>query len=329
MIGVDMEDGRNILMRIGKKLLRLIVVILAVTTLTFLIIDILPGDAAYDIAGQNATLEDVGAIRKELGLNRSLVVRYTDWLSNVLRGDFGKSYRTEEEVLSAIVSRLPVTIELMILSQVFALLLAIPAGIVCAHKADTGVDKSLSAWAFAMMSVPVFVMSIVLIYVFALKLRWLPATGYAPMSDGLWANLRFFILPATSIALVEWVPLMRVLRSDMISTLREDFILMARAKGLPVFHVLFGHALRPSSLTLITILGIQVGHLIGGALIVEIIFALPGVGRLFIGAIFGRDSNMIQGCILVTTIGYLGVNFVVDILYSILDPRIRAEKAVG
>ncbi len=313
----------------GKKLLRLISVVLAVSALTFLMVDILPGDAAWEVAGEGGTIEDVEAAREELGLNRSIVVRYAEWLWNVLRGDFGESHRTNEDVLEAILARLPVTIELMVIAQFLALLVAVPAGIASAYKVDTNVDKSLSAAAFAMMSFPIFVTSLVMICIFAMKLQWVPATGYTPLSDGIWANLRCFILPAVSIALVEWVSLMRVLRSDMITTLQEDYILMARAKGLPVLHVLFRHALRPSSLTLITILGLQVGYLIGGALIVEKIFALPGVGSLFIEAIFGRDFNMVQGCILFVTIGYVCVNFVVDILYSVLDPRIRMEKTVG
>ena len=179
------------------------------------------------------------------------------------------------------------------------------------------------------MSVPVFVLALLLIYLMALRFRLFPATGCVPLSEGLWANLRSFILPAFSIALVEWVPLMRVLRSDMISTLKEEYILMARSKGLPGWQVLLRHALRPSSFTLITILGIQVGHLIGGSLIIEIIFALPGIGRLMAGAIFGRDVVMLQGCILVITVGYVGVNFLVDLLYAVLDPRIRVEKAIG
>lgn len=314
---------------LGKKLLRLIAIVLAVTALTFLMVDLLPGDVAYEIAGENASLSDVEAIREELGLNRNIFVRYAAWVGDVLRGDLGVSYKNGERVLTAIISRLPVTLELIVVSQVFALFLAIPAGIISAYKAETGVDKSLSSAAFAMMSVPVFISSLVLIYIFALKLRWLPATGYTPLSEDLWANFRSFILPAVSIAMAECVPLMRVLRTDMIATLQEDYILLARSKGLPAFHVLVRHALRPSSLTLITILGLQIGQLIGGALIVEMIFALPGVGRLLIGAIYGRDFYVVQGCILFITIAYVSVNFVVDVLYSVLDPRIRMGKAAG
>ncbi|WP_022663799.1 ABC transporter permease [Desulfospira joergensenii] len=307
----------------GKRLIRLFGVVLAVTAITFVLVDFLPGNIAYDIAGEEATMEDIEALQKELGLDRPVIIRYGNWLADIAKGDLGKSFRTQEPVLEAILSRLPVTIELMVLSQLFALALAVPLGILSAYKPRTIIDNTLSSIAFAMMSIPVFVMGLVLIYIFAIKLQWLPATGYMPLSDGIQNNLRSFLLPALCIAMVEWVPFMRVLRSDMIATLQENFILMAKSKGLPASHILFRHALRPSSLTLITILGIHMGHLIGGAVIVEIIFALPGIGRLLIGSIFSRDFAMVQGCILFITIAYVGVNFLVDYFYGLVDPRIR------
>ncbi len=310
-------------------MLRFIFVVLAVTALTFLMVNILPGDVAHTIGGAEATPEDIQAIRKDLGLDRNIVVRYFAWLGHVVRGDFGTSYVTHEPVLEAIVSRLPATIELMLLAQCLALIFAVPIGIFSAYKPNSASDKALSSAAFATMSVPVFVMALVLIYLFALKLRWLPATGYIPLSEGLWANIRPLILPAMSLALVEWVPLMRVLRNDMIATLQEDYILMARSKGLPASHILIRHALRPSLFTLITILGMQIGHLIGGALIVEIIFALPGIGRLLVGAIYGRDYLMVQGCIVFIAVAYVSVNALVDFCYAVLDPRIRREGSVG
>jgi peptide/nickel transport system permease protein len=311
---------------LGKRLLHLIAVVFAVTALTFLMVNLLPGSVAYEIAGEEATPEDVQAIKEQLGLNENIVVRYLHWIYGVAHGDFGTSLRSHEPVLDAIISRLPVTIELLIIAQIFALLIAIPAGIASAWKAHKTPDKVLGSTAFALVSIPGFVMAIVLIFVFALKLDWLPATGFMPLSEGLWPNLRAFILPSLSIALVEWVPLMRVLRSDMIATLQEDFILVARAKGVPTRSILFKHALRPSSLTLVTLFGIQIGHLVGGAFITETIFALPGIARLFVHAIMARDYVMVQGCVLFITVAYVIVNFVVDMLYSVLDPRIRREK---
>ena len=310
---------------IGKKLLRILIVVWAVTGITFMMVALLPGDVAYTSAGQEASIEDIQAIRKELGLDRHMVVRYVIWLGHVAAGDLGTSQLTREPVLDAIVSRLPVTIELMLFAQCFAIVFAIPAGIFSAYRPHTVGDRSLTAAAFATMSVPVFVMAIVMIYLFAIKLRWLPATGYVPLSDGWWPNIRSLLMPALSIAMVEWVALMRVLRSDMIATLQEDYILMARSMGLPASRILIRHALRPSLFTLITILGMQIGHLIGGALIVETIFALPGIGRLLVAAIYGRDFMMVQGCVLFIAVAYVIVNTMVDLCYFVLDPRIRKE----
>ena len=308
-----------------KKLLRLVSVLFAVTVLTFLMVDALPGDVAYEIAGEEATIEGVKAIREALGLDRNILIRYVDWLSSAVQGDLGVSLRTKEPVADAIFTRLPVTLELMLISQVFALALAIPIGVISAYRSRSGLNKVFGAAAFACMSVPAFVMALVLIYIFALTFRWFPATGFAPFSEGLLTNLRSLMLPAASLALMEWAPLMRVLRSDMIATLQEDFILSAKAKGLPARKILLHHALKPSSFTLITILGIQIGHLVGGAVIVETIFALPGIGRLLVGAIYSRDLNMVQGCILLITLGYVTANFLVDALYAVLDPRVRVQ----
>ena len=311
--------------QISQKLLRLFLVVFVVTALTFLLVNLLPGDAAYTIGGQNASIADIENIRKALGLDETIALRYAKWLSRVAVGDLGNSLLSKGTVRHAIMSRLPVTIELLCLSVIFSLSMAIPLGILCAYKQGSRIDKILSSAAFGMMSIPVFVMGIALIYIFAIHLKWLPATGFTPVSEGFLANIRSLLLPAFSIALIEWVPLMRVLRSDMIATLQEDYILMAKAKGLPTSHILLRHALKPSSLTLITILGIQIGHLIGGSMIVESIFALPGIGRLLIGSIFERDYAIFQGCILFTTVGYVILNFGVDLLYFILDPRLRKE----
>jgi peptide/nickel transport system permease protein len=180
-----------------------------------------------------------------------------------------------------------------------------------------------------MISIPPFVMALVLIFFVALRLDLLPATGYTPLSEGLWDNLRTFILPALSIALIEWVSLMRLLRNDMIVTLQEDFIAMARAKGLPAWHILLRHALRPSSFSLITILGLQIGTLIGGTLIIESIFALPGIGRLLLTGIFSRDYVVVQGCILFIAVAFVLINFLVDLTYSYMDPRIRVGGRGG
>ncbi|MCG8694472.1 MAG: ABC transporter permease [Minwuiales bacterium] len=311
------------------RLRRLVVVMFAVTLLTFLLVNILPGDIAYDIAGQDASEEEVQQIREDLGLNEPVLIRYFTWLGGVFTGDWGKSFRTGEPVMEAILSRFPVSLQLMVVAQIFALLLALPFGIISAYRPGGVMDRFIAGAAFFCLSIPPFMMAILLIFLFALFLQIMPATGYEPLSAGLWENMRFFILPALSFALAEWTVLMRVLRADMIGVLQQDYIAMARAKGLPTLRIILVHALRPSSFSMITIFGLQVGSLIGGSIIIESIFALPGVGRLLINAIYARDFIVIQGCVTFIAAAYVLVNFTVDLVYALLDPRIRVEGARG
>ena len=311
------------------RLGHLLAVLFAVTFVTFMLVNVLPGDIAYDIAGLDASEEDVQAIREDLGLDRPVMLRYIEWLGGVLTGDWGLSYRTGEPVLEAIMSRFPVSLELVIIAQIIALLLAVPLGVISALRNNSRFDRVVAVTGFFCLSIPNFLMAIILIYIFGLWLHWLPVTGYEPISEGLWDNVRNFILPSLSFALAEWTVLTRVLRSDMIGVLQEDYISMARAKGMPVHRILWVHAMRPSSFSLITLLGLQVGALIGGSIIIESIFALPGVGRLLIGSIFARDFMIIQGCITIIALAYVAINFTVDICYALLDPRIRTARAHG
>jgi peptide/nickel transport system permease protein len=310
-----------------RRLLYLVPVLVAVSLLTFLIASLLPGDLAYVILGDQATPEKVAALRHDMGLDQPIWWRYLSWLGNVLQGDFGRSFRTGQTVLQAVAERLPVSIELMLLAQLGALAIGIPLAIACAVRSGSAFDRFMTGSAFSMLSVPAFLSAILLIYLFAVELRWLPATGYVPFNEDPVGNLRSFVLPALTLALGEWPVLMRVLRSDMIATLQEDYIAMARAKGLKPSRILLVHALKPSSLTLVTVTGINIGRLIGGTVIVESIFALPGIGRLLLGAIFTRDLIILQGVVLFVAIGYVLMNFIVDMLYAVLDPRIRHGHA--
>jgi peptide/nickel transport system permease protein len=310
-----------------RRLLYLVPVLIAVSLLTFLIASLLPGDLAYVILGDQATPEKVAALRHDMGLDQPIWWRYLSWLGNVLQGDFGRSFRTGQTVLQAVAERLPVSIELMLLAQLGALAIGIPLAIACAVRSGSAFDRFMTGSAFSMLSVPAFLSAILLIYLFAVELRWLPATGYVPFNEDPVGNLRSFLLPALTLALGEWPVLMRVLRSDMIATLQEDYIAMARAKGLKPSRILLVHALKPSSLTLVTVTGINIGRLIGGTVIVESIFALPGIGRLLLGAIFTRDLIILQGVVLFVAIGYVLMNFIVDMLYAVLDPRIRHGHA--
>jgi peptide/nickel transport system permease protein len=312
---------------VARKLLYLAPVLVAVSLLTFLIASLLPGDLAYVILGDQATPEKVEALRHDMGLDQPVWWRYLSWLADVLQGDFGRSFRTGQTVLQAVAERLPVSLELMLLAELGALAIGIPLAIACAVRSGSAFDRFMTGSAFSMLSVPAFLSAILLIYLFAVELRWLPATGYVPFEEDPIGNLRCFVLPALTLALGEWPVLMRVLRSDMIATLQEDYIAMARAKGLKPSRILLVHALKPSSLTLVTVTGINIGRLIGGTVIVESIFALPGIGRLLLGAIYTRDLIILQGVVLFVAFGYVLMNFIVDMLYAVLDPRIRHGHA--
>jgi peptide/nickel transport system permease protein len=312
---------------VGRRLIYLLPVLFAVTLLTFLIASLLPGDLAYVILGDQATPEKVEALRHDMGLDQPIWWRYISWLGHVLEGDFGRSFRTGQTVLQAVSERLPVSLELMFLAEILGLAIGVPLAIACAVRSGSVFDRFMTGSAFGMLSVPTFLSAILLIYLFAVQLHWLPATGYVPFEENPIDNLRFFVLPALTLALAEWPGIMRVLRSDMIATLQEDYIALAKAKGLKASRILFVHALKPSSLTLITITGINIGRLIGGALIVETIFALPGIGRLLVGAIYTRDLIILQGVVLFVAGGFVLMNFIVDMLYAVLDPRIRHGHA--
>ncbi len=312
-----------------QRLQRLVIVLAAVTFATFLLVNVLPGDVAYEMAGMDSSEEEVQEIRRELGLDRPVLVRYFEWVGGIFTGDWGTSYINKEDVWEAITGRFPVSFELMILAQILALCLAVPAGMISAFRPNGRGDRIIGAVAFASVSMPAFMTAVLLIYFFSLNLGWLPATGYEPLSAGLWENLRPMILPAVSLALVEWTILMRTLRVEMISVLQENYIALARAKGMSNLRILLVHALRPSSFSMITLLGLQVARLLGGTIIIEQIFGIPGIGRLLIFSVYTRDFVMIQGCVTFFALAFVIANFLVDIAYAWLDPRIRTGGSHG
>jgi len=312
---------------VRRKIIHLIPITFAVTALSFLFIDLLPGDVADAIAGvgtDNAIVDEaaVQAIREDLGLDKPIYFRYVAWLGGAFQGELGKSYQTGQMVSEAIALRLPVTLQLLLMAQFLAVAFAVPAGIVTAYRAGKATDQVVTTLTFIFLAAPSFVIAIVLAFTFAVLLNWFPATGYVPITEDLWGNIRSFTLPAISLALIEWPILSRVLRNDMIATLQEDYISLAKAKGLSDVYILFRHALRPSSFTLITIVGIQLGNLISGAVIVESIFALPGIGSLLIESIHGREVLMVQGIVALIAVAYVAINLAVDLLYGMLDPRV-------
>ncbi len=304
----------------------LVGILFAVSLITFLLMNLAPGDPAQAILGETATAEAIAALRQRLGLDLPILQRYLNWLGGVLTGDLGESFRANEPVLDAIVGRFPVTLELLIGAQVVALGLALPIGMYTAYRARGAADKAALAVALAFVSTPPFLIGIILIYVFALLLGVLPATGYVPVSESLSGNLLTMTLPIATLGLFEFPVYMRLLRSDMIQTLQQNYISLARAIGLPPWRILFTHALRPSSLSLITVVGINMGRLIGGAVIVEVLFGLPGVGQLLVDGIYQREYLMVQGVVLVVGVFFVLINSLVDLLYSLLDPRVRVDS---
>lgn len=308
------------------RLLHLSAVLLTVTLLTFLLLEWLPGDAAEALLGERATAEDVAALRAELGLDDPLPVRYARWLAGVATGDLGRSYRTGEPVAALLAERLPVSIELVLYAQALALAIAVPAAVLAARRRGGLFDRASAVGAFAAMSVPTYVYSLLLILVFALGVGWLPAAGYAPWSEGLASHARSLVLPAFALALVEASLYLRVLRHDLIAVLGSEYVLAARARGLPERRVLAVHALRPASFSLLTLVGLSTGNLIGGAVIVENAFALPGMGRMLADAVYARDVPVIQGAVLVIAALYVLVHALVELGYRALDPRLRVLR---
>jgi peptide/nickel transport system permease protein len=310
------------LRRLQHRLLHLVVVLFVVTFVTFTLMNLLPGDVAFAILGNGATPEGVARVRVELGLNDPLWLRYVRWLTQIARGDFGRSYISGEPVAEALVRSLPVSIELMVLALVLSISLAIPTGLIAAYKARRPIDQLLGLVASVVLAVPSFILGLVMMFFFALGLGWFPAVGYVPLSESVLANLRTFAIPAATLALVEWPGFMLILRSDAIEVLQQDYILLARAKGLRDGRILFRHVLKLSSFTLLTVIGLTVAALITNALVIENIFALPGVGRLIFSAISGRDFMVVQGAVTIVALGFVLVNFAVDVLYAMLDPRV-------
>lgn len=310
-----------------RKIVYLTVVVFAVTALTFLLAALLPGDLAMSLLGDQATPENVAVLRSRLGLDLPLWRRYLEWLAHALTGDLGFSPRTGETAMHAILSRLPVSLELAVLAQLGALAIGVPLGILSAARHATRFDRIASGVAFGVLSVPPYLLAIVLIFVFSVRLGILPSAGFAPLSDGLGAHLLSLLLPALTLALVSWPAPMRVLRADMIATLGENYIALARAKGLRTRRILLVHALKPSSLALVTVTGFNFGQLISIAVVVETIFALPGLGRLLVDSLYTRDFMVLQATVVFITVAFVLVNFVVDLLYAVLDPRIRHGRA--
>lgn len=309
---------------IARKLLTLIPVLLVVSFLTYVMLDFLPGDPALQILGVGgATPEAIEAVRADLRLDDPLPVRYLGWLGDAVQGDFGRSYQTRQEVFTAVKDRLPVTLEIALLAMLMSVIIAIPLGVLTAYRGGTRFDKGVTGVTFGLLAVPNFMLALLLIYTLSVRYGLFPATGWTRFTVDPIQNFKSAFMPALALAVGNIAVLTRLLRTDMIATLQEDHVLLARSKGLPTWRILFRHALRPSSFSLLTVGGLQIGALLGGAVIVEQIFALPGMGRLLLDSIFQRDLLIVQGVVLLIAVIYVVVNAAVDIIYTFLDPRIR------
>ncbi len=294
-------------------------------------------DLAFNILGPGATESGVAQIVQEFHLDEPMWRRYLLWLSGALRGDLGKSAIQGQEVSTAIGKALPVTLQLMLYAQILALLLAIPAGVYAAYRANKRGDRITSTVALGALSIPNFVLAVVLVLFFAIggisvfghQVGWeiLPASRYVPFGQSPSEHFKSMVLPTVALALALAAGYMRVLRTDMISTLQENFITTAKAKGVPDRRILLAHALRPSSFTLLTVVGINSATLIGGALIIETIFSLPGLGTTIGTAIFQKDFLVVQGVTVVIAVAFILILFLVDVLYAALDPRLRHVRA--
>lgn len=309
-----------------SRVLSLLTVLLLVTLAISFMVDQLPGDPARAILGEDATLAQVEILRQQLKLDDPFLVRYAEWLGGALSGDFGTSIRTQENAGQAILVRAPVSIQLMIMAQILAIVLAIPLAVYSAFRPGRALDRSSAALAFASISVAPFVTALVLILVFAVWWPILPTSGFVPISQDLGANLRSMILPACALALVPFGVYQRVLRSDMGTTLGEDFILAARAKGMRPRNLIWRQALRPSSLGFLTLAGLNMAALIGGSVVIEMIFALPGLGQLMALSISSRDIVVMQALVLLIALVYIVINLCIDLLYRFVDPRVTHAR---
>ena len=306
-----------------RRLLATITVMAEVALFVFSLLYIAPGDPAAVIAGDQATPADVERIRQSLGLDRPFLVQFGDWVWNIVHANLGTSMFTGLPVTKMIAQRIEPTLSLMAVTLVFAITVAVPLGVVAAWRAGSLLDRAIMAFAVFGFSVPVFVVGYLLAYVFALELEWLPVQGYTPLSEGLWPWFSNLILPAIALGCVYIALIARITRAAMLEVLAQDYIRTARAKGIGQSGILFIHALKNASVPIVTVIGIGIALLIGGAVVTESVFVIPGLGRLTIDAILRRDYPVIQGVVVLFSFLYVLVNLLVDLVYTLLDPRIR------
>ena len=308
---------------LARRLLATIPVLLIVAVLVFLMLRLTPGDPAAILAGDAANTEQIERIRESLGLNRPILVQFGIWFGNLLSGDLGESFYYKQKVTALIGQRLEPTISLAALTTLFAVLVSVPLGVLAAWRFGGWFDRALMGFSVMGFSVPVFVLAYLLIWFVSLQLGWLPVQGYQRLADGFWPYLKHLLLPAFTLSIIYVALIARVTRASVLEALGEDYIRTARAKGLPELRILVRHALANAAVPIVTVIGIGVALLIGGVVVTESVYAIPGLGRLTVDAVLARDFPTIQGVILFFSFAYVLINLLVDLSYVFLDPRIR------
>ncbi|MGK6316697.1 ABC transporter permease [Neorhizobium sp. DT-125] len=309
--------------RLIDYLAQLLPLLLIVSIVAFVLIDLLPGDAAMERVGLDATQEQLQRAREEMGLNDPLPLRYIYWLERAVQGDLGRSLRSGEPVTATLVRRVPVTVELALFGTGLAVLIGVPAGILAAVFRNGRIDAIVNLLALSGMAVPFFWLGLLLIMLFSLKLQWVPPSGYVSFAEDPLGNLKFMALPSLTIAVAFAATLMRQTRASMLEVLTADYIRTARAKGTSERRVILKHALRNALIPIITVMGLQMGSLLGGAIVTETVFALPGLGRMMVDGIFQRDFPSVQGALLVIIIAVVVTNLITDACYRLVNPRIK------
>jgi peptide/nickel transport system permease protein len=308
---------------IVKRLISTIPTLFIVSVVVFMVVHLIPGDPASVMLGSYASRDEIQAFRKEMGFDQPLHIQYGLWLGRAVQGNLGRSINSGLPVGRLIIDRLPVTLSLAILTIVISILIAFPLGILAGIRQNTVYDQAAMTFGMLGLSVPDFVAGLLLVLVFAVNLNWLPSMGYAPLSQGFWPWLRHLIMPSFALGFLMAAVTARMTRSSVIDVLRQDYILTARAKGLQENRVVLIHALKNAMIPVVTVIGINLAAVFRGAVVIETLFALPGIGRMMITGIQFRDYPVIQGCFLVIVLIYVLVNLVVDLLYAWLDPRIH------
>ncbi|MEK8127745.1 ABC transporter permease [Paenibacillus filicis] len=311
---------------IVRRLLSLIPVLAVVAIIIFFLVHLTPGNPAAVMLGNEATAGEVEELRKRLALDRPLYEQFGQWLLGILSGNLGQSYFLHVPVSSAFVEHLAPTLSLALLSQTIAIGLALFLGIWAARRRGTRVDEAVMGFSMLGISIPSFLLGSLAVLLFAVKLKWLPVAGYQPISAGLWNHLKYLLLPSLVLGVIQAAFLTRMTRSSLLDTLSENFIKTAKAKGVRERGIVYGHALRNAFIPILTVIGESFGSLITGAAVIETLFNIPGVGQLVVTSISRRDYAMIQGSVLIITLVYVLVNLAVDLLYGVVDPRIRLNK---